>query len=131
MNDINIGKRIKSRRKELGISVSDLSNVTGLSKATLHRYENGEIKRIKLPTIESIALKLDVNPMWLIGKSNNKIPKGDDTRDLYAVLSHALNLIRSNRFVYKGKPVPNNLGNVLERSIDLCMNFVEDSINEK
>ncbi len=131
MNDINIGKRIKSRRKELGISVSDLSNVTGLSKATLHRYENGEIKRIKLPTIESIALKLDVNPMWLIGKSNNKIPKGDDTRDLYVVLSHALELIRSNRFVYKGKPISNNLGNVLERSIDLCMNIVEDSINGK
>ena len=72
MRNEEIGKRIQQQRKALNISVVDVAAYTGLSKATIHRYENGEIKDIKLPVLETIATMLNVNPAWLIGKSDSK-----------------------------------------------------------
>lgn len=37
-------------------------------KSTIHRYENGKINTIKIPVVESIALALNVNPSWIVGK---------------------------------------------------------------
>lgn len=47
MKNMEIGKRIRQQRKALNISVADVAAYTGLSKATIHRYENGEIKDIE------------------------------------------------------------------------------------
>lgn len=68
----DIGKRMKERRKELNISAIELADRLGLSKATIHRYENGDIKNIKLPVVNAMAQILKVNPLWLLGKSNVK-----------------------------------------------------------
>lgn len=65
----DIGLRIKERRTALDISAADLADRLSMSKATIHRYENGEIKKIKMPVIMSIARVLKVNPAWLLGKS--------------------------------------------------------------
>lgn len=65
-----IGARMKARRMELDISAAVLAERISLSKATIHRYENGDIRNIKLPVVESIARELRVNPLWLIGKSD-------------------------------------------------------------
>lgn len=62
--------KIRERRQSLGISVFELANKLHMSKATVHRYESGDIKTIKLPVIESIARELRCNPAWLIGKSD-------------------------------------------------------------
>lgn len=68
----DIGKKIKERRRELDISAVRLADRLGMSKATIHRYENGDIKNIKLPVIDAMAQVLKVNPLWLIGKSDDK-----------------------------------------------------------
>lgn len=65
-----IGEKIQERRQALRISVFELANRLHMSKATVHRYESGDIKTIKLPVIESIARELRCNPAWLIGKSD-------------------------------------------------------------
>lgn len=65
-----LAKRMKARREELNISVSEIADQTGITRATIYRYESGEIKRIKLPVVESIASILKVNPEWLIGKTD-------------------------------------------------------------
>ena len=67
-----IGERIREIRHELDISAVELAESLHMSKATIHRYENGEIKTIKMPVIESIARELRCNPVWLIGKSERK-----------------------------------------------------------
>lgn len=128
MVNASIGEKIKSRRKELDISVAELAEVTGLSKATLHRYENGDIKRIKLPTIECIATYLNVNPLWLIGKSNSKSKNQSETeRDLDVILNYALKVIRTTEFTYKGKNIPNNVASMLDHSIELCITILEEN----
>lgn len=72
IDNVLIGKRIKSRREELNISAQEIAEQTGLTKATIHRYESGEIKKIKLPVVEAIASILKVSPAWLLGKSEDK-----------------------------------------------------------
>ena len=67
-----LGNRIKARREELNISAAYIAEATGLNKATIHRYENGDFKKVKLPTIEALSNILEVNPAWLIGKSDEK-----------------------------------------------------------
>lgn len=72
MDNRDIASRLKSRRMELDISVADLANRLSMSKATIHRYESGEIKQIKMPVIASISNELKVDPAWLLGKTDNK-----------------------------------------------------------
>lgn len=67
-----IGNRIRERRQELGISVQEIAFRLHMSKATIHRYESGDIRTIKLPVVESLAKELKCNPVWLIGKSDRK-----------------------------------------------------------
>lgn len=72
MEHKDIGKRIHARRLEIDISAAELADRLHMAKATIHRYENGEIKNIKLPVIEAIARELKCNPAWLVGKSDRK-----------------------------------------------------------
>lgn len=78
MKRSDIATRIKERREELGMSVADLASRVSLSKATIHRYESGEIQNIKMPIIYSIARELKVTPGWLSGKT--KIKEGLDRK---------------------------------------------------
>ena len=88
MKNTEIGKRIQQRRKDLKISVADVATYTSLSKATIHRYENGDIKDIKLPVLEKLATILDVDTLWLIGKSENMIRREGKTTNLLFALDH-------------------------------------------
>jgi transcriptional regulator with XRE-family HTH domain len=69
-----IGERIKRRRMELDISAAELASRLSMSKATVHRWENGEIKNIKIPVVVAIARELKVSATWLLGKSQDKNP---------------------------------------------------------
>lgn len=100
----DVGSRIKERRNELDISAVELADRLGLSKATIHRYENGDIKNIKLPVVDAMAQVLRVNPLWLLGKSKTK-----DGRTRYDVCEALDNLLRDiamfDDLVCKGKPI--------------------------
>lgn len=97
-----IGQRIKQRRKALNISVVDIANYTGLSKATIHRYESGDIKDIKLPTLEKVATILDVDPAWLIGKTANMVRREGKTTNLLFALDHVINFVNSASYLTVG-----------------------------
>ena len=71
MDNIELGKRLKQARISCNYTMEDIAKKIGVAKSTIQRYENGKIEKIKLPIIESIAGVLNVNPSWLIGKSEN------------------------------------------------------------
>lgn len=102
MKNMEIGKRIRQQRKALNISVADVAAYTGLSKATIHRYENGEIKDIKLPVLETIASILNVNPAWLIGKSDIKERNEGKTTNLLFSLDHFINYVKNSKYLTIG-----------------------------
>ncbi|MCG4822234.1 helix-turn-helix domain-containing protein [Streptococcus gordonii] len=65
--------RLKELREDLGLSVSDVSNDTGISKSSIRLYEKGGMPSIK--QIEVIARIYDVPPAWLIGWVNKREEK--------------------------------------------------------
>lgn len=71
IND-EIGKRLRTAKEEKGISTTELAKLVGLSKSTVSRYETGDTGKMKLPVVEAIADVLGVNPVWLIGESDEK-----------------------------------------------------------
>lgn len=66
MDNKKIGNRIKSRRKELNLTLKQIADIVGVASSTIQRYENGTISQLKLPVLESIAKALDINPTWLV-----------------------------------------------------------------
>lgn len=65
-------EKIKLRRLELGLSYHELSDLTGINKSTLQRYETGFIKKVPINQVQIIAKALNVTPGYLMGWENNK-----------------------------------------------------------
>lgn len=64
------GKRIKDRRNELRMSVDELAEKLNKNRATIYRYEKGEIENLPLEMLERLAEALDTTPQYLIGWEN-------------------------------------------------------------
>ena len=64
---MNIGHRIKSRRKELGMSAEVLAKKLGKDRSTIYRYEKGDIENLPLDILEPIAKALQTSPQYLMG----------------------------------------------------------------
>lgn len=67
-----IGKRLKEARLDKGYTLKELGKIVDLNDATLSRYERGNVARIKLPVLESLASALNVDVLWLTGVSENR-----------------------------------------------------------
>jgi transcriptional regulator with XRE-family HTH domain len=70
---MNYGLRIKQRRLELGLSVDELAKKVGKSRATIYRYENGDIKEIPMSVLEPIVRALHTTPQYLMGWDSDEI----------------------------------------------------------
>lgn len=64
---MTIGERIKQRRLELDLSADDLAFELGKSRATIYRYENGDIKNMPTTILEPLADALKTTPAYLMG----------------------------------------------------------------
>ncbi|HJA90498.1 MAG TPA: helix-turn-helix domain-containing protein [Candidatus Jeotgalibaca merdavium] len=69
---MNIGQRIKMRRKELGMSVDKLAELINKNRATIYRYEKNEIENMPYDVIEPLAEVLKVSPAYLMGWVEDK-----------------------------------------------------------
>ena len=67
LSNKEIGRRIYDLRIQRNLTLDEIASKVGVAKSTIQRYEKGNITKIKLPVIESIAYVLRVNPNWLIG----------------------------------------------------------------
>ena len=70
---MNIGERIKNRRKELKMSADKLGELIGKDRSTVYRYEAGEIENMPVGIIAKIAKALDVSPIYLMGWQKKKL----------------------------------------------------------
>lgn len=72
----NSGMKLKTRREKLNLSLRELSQITGISKATLSRYENNGLVNVSMDKLLVIAEKLNTTVEYLIDGSsltNNQI----------------------------------------------------------
>lgn len=75
MSNKEIGIRIAQCRASLDMTMDEVAKRIGVAKSTIQRYETGQIQKIKLPVIESIASVFHVNPDWLIGNTDDPTPR--------------------------------------------------------
>lgn len=68
------GKRMKERRKELGIKADEVAEALGCSRSTVFRYENGDIEKVPATLINTIAEVLKTTPAYLMGWSDDTTP---------------------------------------------------------
>ena len=64
---MSISERIRQRRLELGLTLEQIGDRAGISKATVQRYECGNIQNMRQDKIQKLADALEVTPAWLMG----------------------------------------------------------------
>lgn len=82
------GKRLKQLRKENNKTQEEVANQTKITRATLSRYEKGEIEP-PITTVMDLASFFNVSLDWLAGNSEIKDPNINSSRllELYNSLS--------------------------------------------
>ena len=65
------GQRIKARRIEMGYTVDQLAEILGKNRATVYRYESGDIDDMPTKVLESVAKALRTTPARLMGWSDD------------------------------------------------------------
>lgn len=58
---------LKTRRKDLGLTLNDIAQQMGVSEATVQRWESGNIKSLRQGRIAKLASILNVSPSVLMG----------------------------------------------------------------
>ena len=66
-----VGRRIKERRKELGMTADDLARKIGKSRATVYRYEDGFIEKLPVDVAKPVAEALGITLAELLGWDDN------------------------------------------------------------
>lgn len=64
---MDFNKKIKALRLELGATLEDIGNQVGVSKATVQRWESGDIANLRRDKIAKLAKALHTTPSYLLG----------------------------------------------------------------
>lgn len=96
---MDIGKRIKERRKEMGMSADQLASKLGKSRATLYRYENGDIENLPLDILEPVAKALHTTPAQLMGWEEEQ-KKNDIQTDIVIRMRSDENFMEAVTYMY-------------------------------
>lgn len=139
---MSIGQKIKELRNQLNMSVDDLAAKLGKNRATIYRYERGDIENLPLDVLEPLANALETTPGYLMGwedtsKKNESLTIDEVTMgDVFKALrlgsnlsieefSHEIGISAKDISIYEaGKtPIPVNI-------INLVADFFDISISE-
>lgn len=59
--------RLKIKRKQLGLTLQEVADKLGLTKATIQKYESGYIKDVDTERLQELANILECSPAYLMG----------------------------------------------------------------
>ena len=76
---MDIGERIKMRRKEIGLSAEQVADKLKVSPATIYRYGSSDIANMRIDKLEPIAKVLKTTPAYLMGWEDEKENNLDDS----------------------------------------------------
>ena len=109
---MNVGEKIKLRRKELRISADDLADAVGVSRSTIFRYEKGDIEKVGPEVLKKIADKLRISPAELMGWSD------ETSLEEKIYTTSDLRKMAENAKTFDGKPLN-------EDDIEAIQNIIE------
>lgn len=85
------GERIRSLRIALNMNADQLAEKVGVNRATIYRYENGDIENMSIEVLKPLAIALRTTPAALMGWDDDAAPEG---RPLTASENRLLSLNR-------------------------------------
>ena len=128
------GSRLKEIRESRNISAEELADAIGVNKATVHRYESGYFKSIKMDRLDKIAEFLNVSKNYLTGESNDKYFNETiqsvfevKPKELSDILNISIDLLSQDNILLKGKPVDQDNLNALIKYMEFILNLTEKS----
>ena len=71
---MTIGDIIRNRRKEFDMRQEDLAELVGTTKATVSRWESGDIHKMKRPMIAKLANVLQLDPLIFLQREEVLMP---------------------------------------------------------
>lgn len=122
---MTIGEFIHRRRTELGLTLEDIGNATGVGKSTVKKWETGFISNMRRDRINALAKILKVSPIIFInnyiddyeaainGNIHNlsvgeRIKKVREERNISQTeLADAVNLSKQNLYKYENNIITN------------------------
>ncbi|OKP00171.1 helix-turn-helix domain-containing protein [Xenorhabdus eapokensis] len=75
-SNLLVGQRIQSRRKELGVTATDLAKRIGTTQQQLSRYERGT-NRINITHLVAISIELETPISWFFMDCFEHVSKED------------------------------------------------------
>ena len=66
---MNIGQKIKQRRLALNMSADELAEKLNKHRATIYRYEKGDIEELPISVLEPLAEALQVDASYFLSNS--------------------------------------------------------------
>lgn len=112
---MELQEKLKNRRLELGLTLEEVANAVGVSKATVQRWESGNIANMRRDRIGLLSKILRVSPLFVMGWEEEAVP-GDSVKAVPEPLRHdETSLLTDYR-----KLNPNGKGKVREYANDLA-----------
>ena len=81
--ELVIGARIRTRRRQMGLSQSDLADKLGVSFQQVQKYERGA-NRVAASTLVAASTALGASVAWLVGEESSG---RDDDEDVFRALA--------------------------------------------
>ena len=125
---MEFNERLHRKRIQEGKTLEQVANIVGVSKATIQRWETGEIKSPKSDKIEKLAIALNTTPTYLMGLEDNaKMSYQINNNDYGTNILKAMN-------EYPEVPValsaPQGYDNLTDEQKELIQSLI-DKYNEK
>lgn len=120
---LEMGRRIRARRKELGITQEQVAAACRITKSTVSRYEKGAIEHPHRPTVEAIAKVLHTDADYLYQQSEADAPvtRGEGA-DVRQIISQAkAQLLCQEGLMFDGVPVSAEALQSILDAIDIGM----------
>jgi len=134
----DIGKRIKEKRIELGITQEDLASKLGYkSKTTIAKIENGT-NDITQSRVVDFANALNTTPAYLMGwedSESQSIPilNKKDERDIAKRLEQTLDQLESDQdgLMFSGEPLDDQTRELLKASLQNSITIAKINAKQK
>lgn len=138
INVSDIGKRIKEKRIELGITQEDLAAKLGYkSKTTIAKIENGT-NDITQSRVVDFANVLNTTPAYLMGWEDSdsrpsSILNKKDEKDIAKRLEQTLNELEENQdgLMFSGEPLDDETKELLKASLENSIRIAKINAKQK
>ena len=125
---MEFNERLHKKRVQEGKTLEQVANIVGVSKATIQRWETGEIKSPKSDKIEKLAIALNTTPTYLMGLEDNAKISYQLKNDNYG--TNMLKAMNEYPEVPVALSAPQGYDNLTDEQKELIQSLI-DKYNEK